>query len=169
MEKIQRKSLSLGQAFPAISAVALVAIVIVVIIYMFTSLQTGVGSTESKTMVNATGTINATGYLLVNSTECNFASPSITGVYNTSGILVSPGNYSLSGTYYLTNLTNNNMTNAIINYTYYNGGTACTATANASNQFSGIVPMVGLILVIVLIGVVIGVLINSFVGGKIKA
>ena len=132
-------------------------------------MQTAVGSWSSQSTVNETATINTAGHTLVNSTNaCNFANPVISVVLNATNTVISTANYTLTGNV-VTNHTGINLAGAKITYTYTYGGEACIATQTTAAQFVGIVPMVGLLLVIVLIGLVIGVLIYGFMGGRQKA
>lgn len=165
----QTKKLTLSETYPAVLAVAVVSVLVIVLIYFFTAFQSGIGSTVNQEVVNETGTINTAGYTLVNSSDCNFASPVITQVLNSTGKLVAAGNYTLTSDYRVVNTTSTTYTNALISYTYTNGGSTCSSISNTTTQFVGIVPLVGLILVIVLIGATIVILISSFVGGGKRA
>jgi hypothetical protein len=168
MKQTNKKSLSIQDAYPAVLAVAVVGILVVVLIYFFMSMQTAVGSWNVVQVVNETGTINTAGHLLANSSDCNFASPSIELMIASDGEVIPASNYTIKGKY-VVNATKTTYTDANMTYSYTNGGTACTSALNTTNQFSGIIPLIGLLLVITLIGVVIGVLLYSFMGGRQKA
>jgi len=175
MKQITRKkSLSLAEAFPAVSAIALVGVFIVVLIYMFTTMQTGFGSTVSRTNTNESiGTVSDSAYTYVaNSSDCNFGSFAVTNVWNLSSAIIPSTNYTINAGGGITYTGKANIWNATawkVSYTYTNGGDACISAGTTSTQFISVIPLVGLVLVIVLIGVVIGVLIYSFVGGRQKA
>ena len=116
--------------------------------------------------MHETGDISTTGHLLTNSTDCNFASPSITQALTSGGSLIPSANYTLvSNT--IVNSTATAYSNALISYSYTNGGSTCTATVSMITNFSSYPTLVGLIGTIIFLGLVIGILVASFVfGGK---
>lgn len=175
MKQITRKkSLSLAEAFPAVSAVALVGVFIVVLIYLFGTMQTGMGSTNSRTTLSENvASVTTIGVAVANSSNCNFGNFAVVSAINTTGgMLITSSNYTTTANGVIryigpSGLYNN--TAWTLNYTYTDGGNACIAAGTTSTQFISVIPLVGLVLVIVLIGIVIGVLIYSFVGGRQKA
>ena len=174
MKQITRKkSLSLAEAFPAVSAIAIVGVFIVVIIYMFTTMQTGFGSTVSRTTTETIAAVSTIGVYTANVSDCNFGNWVVTSATNaTDGVLIGATNYTTTSNgliKYIGASGQFNNTNWIVNSTFTNGGAACISAGTTSTQFISVIPLVGLVLVIVLIGVVIGVLIYSFMGGRQKA
>ena len=160
-----KKGIQLNEAFGAILTLVLVATLVIIGVYMFTSL----GSTftgNAVSIINETGTVNGSGYVLANSTVCNFASPSITQVLSSGGVLVPSANYTLTGSR-VTNATATTYTNALISYSYTWGGQACVTSGSIVTNFTSYPALVGLVGVIILLGIIIGVLVSSFVfGGK---
>ena len=174
MKQITRKkSLSLAEAFPAVSAIAVVGVFIVVMIYMFTTMQTGFGSTVSQTTTETIATVSTIGVTAANASNCNFANWAVTSAINaTDGVAIPASNYTTTSNgliKYIGASGKFNNTNWIVNSTFTYGGAACISAGTTSAQFISVIPLVGLVLVIVLIGVVIGILIYSFVGGRQKA
>jgi hypothetical protein len=172
MKQIQnRKSLTLKDAYPAVLAVAVVAMLVVVLIYFFASFQTGLGSTNSRSVINETLTsVQETGEYVSNYTACNWGSFAVTQALNaTDGVLIPAANYTVSanGLVAYSGVAGRfNNTNWLVTYTYTDGGSACDAASSTSGQFVSVVPLIGLVLVIVFIGIVIGILIYSFKGRR---
>jgi len=163
--KINKKGIQLQEGFGAVLTLVLVAVLIIVGIVLFVNLQASLPPV-SASIINETGDISTTGHLLTNSTDCNFASPSITQALTSGGSLIPSANYTLvSNT--IVNSTATAYSNALISYSYTNGGSACTATVGMITNFSSYPTLVGLIGTIIFLGLVIGILVASFVfGGK---
>lgn len=127
----------------------------------------------SGTETNESGYVNATGYTLAKSTLTNFASPTITAVYNTTnGSLIGSNNYVLTGNI-LYNNTVTNWANVKVSYTYqYNTPAANSVIGNTTvgfgNFFSQVPTIMTLLAVIVLILIIaiVIVAVTRFQSGK---
>lgn len=173
--KIQnRKSLSMGEAFPAVLSIAMIGMLFVAMIYLFMQFATAVGANTSHSVVNETVQgVTEKGVTVANSTDCNFAN------FAVSAVLLSSDNSVIGASNYTTTATGlvkfaeggdvtYNDTNWKVSYSYKNGGVACAGVNTINNSFMNSVPLVGLVLAIVLIALVIGVLVAAFYmrGGK---
>jgi hypothetical protein len=159
-----KKGVNLAQGVGAVLTLVLIAVLVIVAVYMFSSL----GSTYTSptlSIVNETGWLNSTGDRLTNASDCGFQSASISNIYNTSGIIIQPANYTLvNGILY--NNTAIVWKDVNITYTYKNGGAVCTGASNTTVQFAKFPALVGLVGTIIFLGIVIGVLVASFTLGR---
>lgn len=166
--KQNKKGIMLNTAFPAVLAVVLIAIAVIIGIFVFQNLQgnfTGVAATT----INETGSLTGAGYTLANSSDCNYANPTILQVINSSsGLLIDSGNWTLTGST-LVNATDLNIGGIKITYSYTWGGQPCDATASMLTQFAAYPALVGLVGTIVFLAIVIGVLVLSFAFGRKNA
>lgn len=163
-----KKGIQLNQAFGAVLTLVLIGVLLIVGIYMFVSLGTSIPP-QSASVSNETGFLNSSGYTLLNSSDCNFANPSVTMRNKSDDTLISSPNYTLSGTK-VYNATSRVWNNASISYSYTNGGQTCIANQNMISNFTTYPSLIGLIGTIIFLGIVIGVLVASFVfGGRPSA
>jgi len=97
---------------------------------------------------------------------CNPESYSMTAVLNnTDGTTVGAGNYSLSSTGILTNLTDNSSDDTWdVSYTFKYGNVACNVTADLQTEVSNNTSIAGIILTISLVGIILAILIGVFLG-----
>lgn len=164
--KDNKKGIQLNQAFSAVLTLVLVAVLIIIGIYMFTSLGATFTNYQTVSVINETGTINAAGHTLANSTVCNYAAQSVSAIWTSGGTsLIPPANYTVTGSV-ITNATLLTYTGALVSYSHTWGGPACTASATAVSNFSGYPALIGLVGTIIFLGIVIGVLVASFVFGR---
>ena len=169
-----KKGIALNQAFGAILVLVLVSVLVIVAILLFSNLISGVftglsGTQETVTDESLTPTF--AGAAVANSTACGFAAFSIVTATNSSGTLITSGNYTTSasaGTVVnTTSLTGTMVAPWLLNYTHTSGGPACVATQGMITQFATYPALIGLVGTIIFLGLVIGVLVASFVfGGK---
>lgn len=167
MKVNNKKGIQLNQAFAAFLTIVLIAVLVIIAFVLFTSLQTSLPD-QGATKVNESITVSTSPTLglrhkLLNSSDCNFESPSITFITNNASQLVQAANYSLNATFFINNVTSTvNYTGGNLTYTYTNGGQSCTAITDTSTQFTSYPALVGLVGTIVLLGIIIGVLVGSF-------
>lgn len=164
---MKKKGIQLGQAFGAVLALVLIAILVIIAIYLFTSLGSSFTGTASGSVINETAAwVNGSGYTLkAATTNCSFASPSITTVTNwTTGAIIASGNYTLIGNV-LYNKTAMIWNDTYVSYSYTHGGQACVASEAMVTNFSGYPTLVGLVGTIIFLALVIGVLVSAFAFG----
>ncbi len=163
----KKKGIALNSAFGAVLTLVLVAVLVIVAIVIFVSLETSFTGTSTVTVTNETGAyINITGYTLDAVGNCSFASPAITGIWNSSSDLTIPAaNYTLSAAGVLTNATVANYQVVNLSYTYTWGSEACTASEEMTTEFGNYTSLIGLVGTIIFLGLVIGVLVASFAFG----
>jgi hypothetical protein len=164
----RKKGIELNQAFGVVLTLILIGVLIVIAIVLFVNLSSGFSGTETVTVNNETGAINATGYTLSNSTACEFADVSITTATNaTSGAVIAAGNYTVSTAGVVTNASAAIWPNANFTYSYTWGSEACDASDSMIGEFDNYTSLIGLVGTIIFLGLVIGVLVAAFAfGGK---
>jgi hypothetical protein len=165
----KKKGIQLNQAFGAVLTLVLVAVLVIIAIYLFGNLQTAFVNSESVSIINETGTINAAGYLLSNYSLCGYGSQTIDSIRSSGNVLIPATNYTVTGPV-ITNATGVTYTDALLSYSFTWGGEACNGAQNMVTQFTAYPALIGLVGTIIFLGIVIGVLVASFVfGGKPKA
>jgi len=165
-----KKGIALNQAFGAILSLVLVAVLVIVGIVLFVSLVNGPFVDISSVSVTAESLTPAgAGVLVSNASLCNFGSFSITAATNSTGNLMTVGNYTTTVGGLVTNttaLTGDSAAPWILNYTGKWGSEACTSSQAMITQFGTYPTLVGLVGTIIFLGLVIGVLVASFVFGR---
>jgi len=165
---MNKKGIQLNQAFGAVLTLVLISVLVIIGIYLVSSMNNSF-PLSSVTVINESGAINVTGYILTNITSCRATNPVITGIVNTTGgATVETANYTLdTTTWTVTNTTDWNFDAVKITYTFDYGGKTCEAADTTITQFSGYPALVGLVGTIIFLGIVIGVLVGAFAfGGK---
>ncbi|KKL87815.1 hypothetical protein LCGC14_1930890 [marine sediment metagenome] len=162
----KKRGIQLNEAFAAILAVVLVAVLVIVAIFLFEALGTSF-TLGSADVVNESGHINFTGYIIDNINACNFQSFTVTSaINNTSGLNILVGNITTNTvTGNITNATALSYSDALISYTYTFGGESCDATDDMIAQFATYPALVGLVGTIVFLGLIIGILVVAFIFG----
>ena len=173
-----KKGIALNQAFGAVLTLVLIGVLVIIAIFLYANLGDTFTDISESTINETQGWINQTGYTLVNASDCNFNTPVITAVWNSTNAtgfgnynqtLIGNANYTVSSVGVLSNITTVTFDNVSVSYTYLQGGAACTATDTMIAQFGTYPALVGLIGTIIFLGIVIGVLVASFVfGGRRK-
>lgn len=163
----KKKGIALNQAFAAVLMLVLVAVLVIVAIFLFSTLQDGAFTgTEAASVIGENITPIAT---VNNATRCGFENFVITAATNSTGSILTSGNWTTTGAGVVTNttaLTGEAAAPWNINYTYDWGGEACEATQSMIVQFATYPALIGLVGTIIFLGIVIGVLVASFVFGK---
>ncbi len=161
-----KKGIQLSQAFGAVLTLVLVSVLVIVAIVIFVSLQSSFSGTSSVTTTNETGGyINATGYTLVNASDCGFANPSVTARNASDGETILGANYTTSSVGVVSNATTTVWSNVNFDYSYTWGSEACTASEDMTTEFGNYTSLIGLVGTIIFLGIVIGVLVVSFAFG----
>ena len=162
-----KKSIQLSQAFGAVLTLILVAVLVIVAIVIFVTLSTSFAGSATATVTNEQdGFVNATGYTIDGASACQFESPAITGIWNTSdGSVIATANFTLSSAGVLTNATVNNFAPVNLSYTYTWGSGACDASDDMVSEFGNYTSLIGLVGTIIFLGLVIGILVAAFAFG----
>ena len=173
-----KKGIALNQAFGAVLTLVLIGVLVIIAIFLFVTLGDSFDDIE-ESVINETGAyLNISGYTLVNSTDCNFNTPSLNAIWGNTPSQALGYNLSIPLANATLDTTTAIVTNATIvfnasiydnvslSYSYKQGGAACTATNTMVVQFGNYPALVGLIGTIIFLGIVIGVLVASFVFGR---
>jgi hypothetical protein len=157
-----KKGIELNQAFGAVLTLVLVAVLVIVAIVIFVNLSSSFAGTSSVTVTNESLTPTAQ---VSNASVSQFGGFSVTAARNSSGVLMSSGNYTTSADGTITNttaLTGDSATPWQVDYTYTWASTAGTASDNMTSEFGNYTSLIGLVGTIIFLGLVIGVLVASF-------
>lgn len=167
-----KKGIQLNEAFVSVLTLVLIGVLIVVALYLLGSLGTSMQTHDTAaTVVNETGVwLNVSGYTLSKASALDFASPSVTAIWNRSAsgnynVSIPATNATISATGVITNTTSYlGLNNVSVSYTYtYTSDSAATnATNDTIDQFATYPALIGLIGTIIFLGIVIGVLVMSF-------
>lgn len=163
-----KKGIQLNQAFPAVLTLVLVSVLVIVAIVIFVSLQTSFAGTTVVTTTGDIITATDAGTAVSNATLCSFGDFVITTATNSTGGLISSGNYSTTAGGLVSNLTTQvgaTVAPWTLNYTGTYGSEACTASQNTVTEFGNYTSLIGLVGTIIFLGLVIGVLISAFAFG----
>ena len=170
MEK--KKGIQLSQAFGAVLTLVLVAILVIIAIVIFVSLGDSFAGTSSDSVTNESVTnaafVTGEGSVSLGGTSnCSSAAFALTSdiINGTENQVINSGNYPLSSTGVLTNLTDEFPSTWLVDYTWTWGSEACTASENMTGEFSNYTSLIGLVGTIIFLGLVIGVLVAAFAFG----
>lgn len=137
------------------------------IAYISEQYREGMTSDTTITMANETVTQTqlAAGHYLAGASHCNAENFVATKVINTTtgGVEILSGNFSLTDTGQISNLTSS-YTNFSwdVSYTYTHSGTACNVTEDLDTELSDNTSIAGIVLTISLVGIILSVLIGVF-------
>lgn len=161
--------------FAILLGLALLAFVIVVLLGVLQTSNVLVDS--SRTVVNETGFINRTGYILSNSTIQGFNSPNIIIAINETGIVIASPNYTVSAAGNVTNASAASW--AKVNFTYsYSFSSASELSANnilgnTSNGVAGffssvnpVYPILAILVIILVLVVLVRVTTGNISGNR---
>lgn len=169
---LDRKGLSLREGVTGVLLVLMIGILFVVFMFMFSSFQSVIGSTNATSVRNETQTINnGTGTGVNGRGTCNFANFAVFAAINSTGTTISSGNYTTTATGYIIAVNGSSFQGKSwnVSYSFTDGGATCTSVDTLNTNFSNQIPLIGLVLAIVLIGIVIGTLVTSFFMRRINA
>ena len=169
LSKIKKKGqLSLGDAPTVVLLVGLVFLVMATIAFIGEKYGDSVLTVTSASVTNESNAyINGTTYTLDSASLLGFVSPVITNIYNsTNGVLITSGNYTISTTGILSNLTATNWDTVNVSYTYsYTPETTTyNITGDLQTEIGNNTSIAGIVLTIALVGIVLTILIGIFVG-----
>lgn len=106
--------------------------------------------------------LNSTGYTLDGASDPGFNSPSITSMVNaTTGGTIASGNYTVSSSGVVTNLTYTNTGTVNITYSYDKGEASYVAINDTIDAMTVIPNLLGIIILIVIVGIIIALVFNA--------
>jgi len=169
LKKINKKGqLSLEDAPTVVLLVGLVFLVMATMAMVGEKYQGSVLTTTSGSVINESGAwINLTTYTLDSASLLGFSNLVVTSIYNsTDDLLIATGNYTVSSTGVLTNVTDYNFEDVNITYTYTHTPetTAYNVTGDLQTEIGNNTSIAGIVLTISLVGIVLTILIGVFLG-----
>lgn len=169
MQFLKDKKGQVGNLAPAILGLIFAAIVLVmgiVVVQETTDTVTGVSGSEVNESKTAS-CLNGTGCYLSDYALCNFNSPSIYGIVNSSNNApIGTGNATVNATGFVTNASTAWVYATKISYTYSWGDEACNAGDNTTEGLGKFADFWEIIVLAIVITVVIGLLLTVFGGRK---
>jgi len=152
----QKKGIELNQAFGAVLMLVLIGVLVIIGIFMFVNLGDTFVNLATASSNDEVVDMSAGGpKTLSNGSLCNVGSFAISSIANGSagGTVIAPGNYSISNTGVLNNLTTTFTGNDwYVNSTSNWGGPACTSNDSMITQFATYPVLVGLVGTIIFLG-----------------
>lgn len=151
------------------SMVIIVCLVFLVLATMaFIALKYGqaMPSDNVATSINETlTTVDAFGEMVDNASLCNFKSFSITRITNSSGFILSAGNYttSTSGIVYAAADSEVNGTDWLVTYTSKYAAKGCDVLTDFQTEIDNNTSIAGMVMTISLVAVILTVLLGAFV------